>query len=279
MFTIIIPTYKRNNLLRRCLNQLKPDVQTLNSNLYEIIISDDSPEHNAKNLINQYYPTMKWIAGPGKGPAANRNNAVKYAKNDYLVFFDDDCIPNTNILSNYKIAINTFKDINIFEGSIYVDRLRNSLAEEAPVNLKGGYLWSCNFVIRKSIFNQINGFDEKFQNGMEDVDFYTRIKLAKLQVKFIANCSVNHPWRIRNLKNKNHWKNASTFKKSMIQYLEKHPYEKKRLNIKYFLHSCYNICFIEIMQNWKQHKGKGIKISFIRIMENISIIPYLIIKR
>ena len=40
--SVIIPTCNRNDLLRKCLNNLIPDFQSIDSSKYEIIVTDDS---------------------------------------------------------------------------------------------------------------------------------------------------------------------------------------------------------------------------------------------
>ncbi|MFM6224388.1 MAG: glycosyltransferase family 2 protein, partial [Dolichospermum sp.] len=73
-FSVIIPTYHRNDLLAKCLDCLAPGMQTLPADQYEVIVSDDGYQSTAQEMIEQNYPWVKWVAGPGKGPAANRNN-------------------------------------------------------------------------------------------------------------------------------------------------------------------------------------------------------------
>ncbi|MFX9093340.1 glycosyltransferase, partial [Acinetobacter baumannii] len=94
---------------------------------------------------------------------ANRNNGAKYAKGVWLVFFDDDVEPNKNIISAYKNALEVNTFTLVLEGSTKADRKKKRLDEECPINLSGGCLWSCNFVINRVFFLSIlKGFDERF---------------------------------------------------------------------------------------------------------------------
>src|SRR5665213_3286620 len=102
-FSVIIPTCNRNDLLRKCLDLLAPSNQTIDN--YEIIVTDDSKDGIAKDLIKQDYPWVCWVEGPKRGPAANRNNGAKTANGDWLVFIDDDCLPDKNVLNCYKNGI------------------------------------------------------------------------------------------------------------------------------------------------------------------------------
>ena len=66
----------------------------------------------------------------------------------------------------------------------------------APVNLNGGYLWSCNFLIERRVFFQIGGFDENFKfPHLEDVDFLDRLRKAGYLPVFSPQAFVDHPPR------------------------------------------------------------------------------------
>ncbi|MFM6509421.1 MAG: glycosyltransferase family 2 protein, partial [Dolichospermum sp.] len=137
---------------------------------------DDGYQSTAQEMIEQNYPWVKWVAGPGKGPAANRNNGAKYATGEWLAFTDDDCLPDPQWLASYGEAIANNKSYLVFEGRTYVDRPRKNLAETSPINESGGYLWSCNFSIQKQLFESLGGFDERFPYAaMEDVDLRLRL--------------------------------------------------------------------------------------------------------
>ena len=179
IFSVIIPTYHRNDLLAKCLDCLAPGVQTLGSEQYEVIVTDDGSNTTAEQMIRAEYPWVQWIPGPRKGPAANRNNGAKYAQGEWLVFTDDDCLPDPQWLAAYAEAIAANPSCLVFEGRVYVDRPRQTLAEKSPVNETGGYLWSCNFTIQNQTFRSLGGFEERFPYAaMEDVDFRFRLTKA-----------------------------------------------------------------------------------------------------
>lgn len=193
--SIIIPTCNRNDLLANCLDRIDSQRRTLMDENIEVIVSDDSKSHASKGLIESRYNWVRWIAGPQRGPAANRNNAVKASKGQWLVFTDDDCLPENSWLSSYKDAITANPLIQIFEGKTIADREKQRFDEESPINENGSNLWSCNFAIRTSLFKNLGGFDESFPfAAMEDVDFHIRVR-EKAEIKFIKEALIVHPWR------------------------------------------------------------------------------------
>ena len=255
--SIIIPTCNRIDLLSICLNTLQSGNQTFSSNFYEVIVTDDSSNEETKNFVTSNYPWVQFCVGPRKGPAANRNNGAKYANYNWLVFFDDDCIPDSNILEAYNKAIDTYPNICVFEGKIYANRAKERLDEESPTNLTGGYLWSCNFAIKKELFVALNGFDEDYVfAAMEDVDLHYRIKERGEKVHFLSAAAVCHPWRI--VKGWNLYKRKRL---ALLLYLAKHSEEKNRINKKYYLHGLYAYLFLQFPKEAIRFKFKGFRNS------------------
>lgn len=192
--TIIIPTYNRETELEQCISNFYHSI--LHHNYVEVIVSNDFKNKEIDKSIQLKFPKVIFINGPQKGPAANRNHAAKFAKGDWLIFLDDDCIPQKNWLTNYKTEI-TKNSALIFEGKTIAEREKKRYDEVSPINLVGGKLWSCNFAIQKKLFFMLNGFDENYPfSTMEDIDFKERAKLES-NFHFINDSIVVHPWRKR----------------------------------------------------------------------------------
>ncbi len=203
MISVIIPTYNRINLLTECLGCLSPDNQQLDLSLYEVIVTDDGNDIKIKDIIAEKFPWVKWVEGPKKGPAANRNNGAKFAKSDWLLFTDDDCLPDKNWINEYISQIKFGKTL-VYEGFTTTDRPKMRFDEQAPINTTGGLFWSCNIAINKSVFFEFDGFDENFPfAAMEDIDFRVRLT-KKYKIIFLTEAVVIHPWRrvkpFRNIK-------------------------------------------------------------------------------
>jgi len=199
MFSIVIPTYKRNNSLCECLNCLihytQPSFQDQINAYVEVVISDDAHDPELEALLQQSYPWCSYLRGPAKGPAGNRNHAAHHAKGDWLVFTDDDCLPQEGWIEAYA---RHSSHLDIMEGRTSATGTRYQIDDECPINEIGGYLWSCNFAIRRGIFLEMGGFDERFPSpAIEDVEFNVRIGKKGLRRSFVPTALVLHPWRRR----------------------------------------------------------------------------------
>jgi GT2 family glycosyltransferase len=198
LISVIIPTRHRNDLLSLCLERLSPGAQTLPAEQYEVIVTDDGAQTTAQQLIAQKFPWARWVAGPRRGPAANRNNGARHARGEFIAFTDDDCLPSGQWLSSLASAI--CDDIDVYEGKTTCGEGIKTPIDEAPLNLSGGHLWSCNLMARATTFTRVGGFDEDFPNAWcEDVEFFTRIQREHVRWQFVPEAVIDHPVRRRAL--------------------------------------------------------------------------------
>ncbi|MGH7193150.1 MAG: glycosyltransferase family 2 protein, partial [Candidatus Saccharimonadales bacterium] len=194
LISVVIPTCDRPHALSQCLRSLSSDVQTFNGGQYEIIVSDDGTSSFPEELLSAY-PALKYRRGARMGPAANRNQGARAACGRYLAFIDDDCTAAPQWLSAFAQASSEGGE-PVFEGRTTTDYPLKDAFAHAPINETGGYLWSCNFMIERELFNKLGGFDPQFPYPfLEDVDFRTRLLAAGYAFRFVENAVVVHPQR------------------------------------------------------------------------------------
>jgi glycosyltransferase involved in cell wall biosynthesis len=192
--SVVIPTRNRAELLARCLDRLAPGAQSIAPDRYEVIVSDDGDGHGTRDLIGARYPWARWVIGPRRGPAANRNAGARLSRAPYLVFADDDCIPDDDWLAGFLPAIERGCDLS--PGRIVSREHWHSPLEHAPLNETGDAVWSCNMLVRREFFVRLGGFDERFPHAhMEDLDFQTRARSLAPIEQFSIDAVVDHPPR------------------------------------------------------------------------------------
>ena len=84
--SIIVPTYKRPDLLTRTLNS----IAAATTCKYEVIVIDDCPEGSGFAAARSYNAKYYCKAGSNRGLSASRNIGIGLAKGRYLSFIDDD---------------------------------------------------------------------------------------------------------------------------------------------------------------------------------------------
>jgi len=182
-FSVVIPTCHRPDLLVRCLRGLAADEA-------EITVSDDSSDEVTRDLISRQFPHVRWLAGPRRGPAANRNCGARIASGEWVAFVDDDCEPQPGWIAGLTQATG---DADVVEGRVVAPGATDSPFEEHVENLSGGVFWSCNLAVRREAFERLGGFDEDFlEAGGEDMEFAWRVARAGLRVQFAADALVYH---------------------------------------------------------------------------------------
>src|SRR5207247_5933459 len=132
LFSVVIPTCERNDLVARCLERLAPGAQRFSADRYEVIVTDDGGGTTAERMIAERYPWAKWVAGPRRGPAANRNHGGRLARGNWLAFTDDDCLPSPQWLAAFADVIGSGS--SIYEGQTTCTAGCHSPLEHAPMN-------------------------------------------------------------------------------------------------------------------------------------------------
>lgn len=143
-------------------------------------------------------------------PASARNQGAREAQGDILIFLDADCIPSSDWL---KKIIFQFKDSNVhilgggvqFTHENYwtlsdnISMFYEYLSVAPPGSRK--QLPSLNLAMRKSVFDTVGGFDERYPKPSgEDADLTIRIKELGHTLWFFPGLSVTHAPPRNNLK-------------------------------------------------------------------------------
>ena len=257
--SVVIPTYERPDDLERCLHSLNPKRQTIEEE-FEVLVTDDSSGMESKSLVENRFPFASWDQGKKNGPAGNRNAGVARAKGEWIVFLDDDCFAMPEYLEAYSNAISQYPETQVFEGRIFPDRPRITWAEGCPSNEKGGMLWTSNLCIRKDLFTEMNGLDERFRVAFEDVDLAYRLKQRGMESRFIAEASVCHPWRTLRKGRKN-WKEKGYEWESLMLFLQKHPdAEEEYGNPRTYLRHAFRMVTKDLFTCLFFLKGRGIDV-------------------
>ena len=195
-FSVIILTYHRNRQLSQCLDCLVSKNQEIVEHRYEIIVSDDGYESTAAEMIKRDYPHVKWVKGPRQGIAANRNNGAKYAKGEWIVFTDDDCLPQRGWLREIEKYIAEHEYVSVIEGRITEPvSAKETAFTQIFSNDKGGNYFTGNLAFKTAFFKALDGYDEDFKKQCEDMEMGFRIQKSNCLTGFCHTAIVIHPER------------------------------------------------------------------------------------
>lgn len=176
-----------------------------------------APERNAEiiNSINKLdydKNRIEIIVERGRNPSENRNNGVKKAKNEVLVFLDDDAVIDSDYLNNIEKFLEKNKDIDIVGGPQLTPKDEKGFAKISGYALSSKFgswkisdryckngellnadetcITSANLVCKKKVFNKIE-FDLNLFPG-EDPKFISDAKKNGFKIAYSPEIIVYH---------------------------------------------------------------------------------------
>lgn len=212
--SIVIITNKiRPEKLSRLFDSLKPSLVDDDKEILLLCESGESEEINSARPSPSFSVPVKYIPLPEKqGISFNRNQGIKYAGGDIIVFIDDDCwahpawlkelvaplqdekvmavtsgtkIPPSNLLGDCISALGFPGG-----GSLGFEKVWKVSAEGFTNHLAVG-----NCAIKKELFSKLGGFDEQMKYGAEDAEFSYRLEKAGIPIKYVPGAFAYHEAR------------------------------------------------------------------------------------
>ncbi len=186
-YSIIIPTLNEEKLLPQLLEQLTGGI-TLSKSDYEIIISDGGSKDETEQIAKRFECIFIKHESPVKeNISAGRNKGGMKAQGKWLIFLNADVrldnVQNFFAFLEEKVYSSSLfavgGHVKIFpEEEIFSDRLFHGFYYYYFHLLNflgmGNGRGECQ-IVRKDIFLQLGGYDEKLAAG-EDFDLFKRIK-------------------------------------------------------------------------------------------------------
>jgi len=200
LISVNITTYNRALLLPRCIESiLKQTYKNI-----EINIADDCSTDNTEEIVKTYIKEDSRINyfkhKVNKGNAYARNTALSNTNGYYVAFMDDDdeWIDERKLEKQYEIFEKADNTLGIICSNprIYTspdkfkDKIIHKPKDIKEAILKGNSLiYNSTCFTKKSIMNQIGGFDENIPKGIDSDFFRTCIVKYDYDVYFMQETS------------------------------------------------------------------------------------------
>jgi GT2 family glycosyltransferase len=262
--SIILVNYNTANLLIKCIDSIYRFTESLE---FEIIVVDNKSTDDSVQVVKTNYPQVLCISsnenlGFGKG----NNLGVKYARGEFLFLLNSDTLLMENSIAilhdfftkkekelylgvigcklvdeqmqiansggGFPLVINDLKEYYY----VLVEKLfnhtfppRDSYNFDAPF-LEIDYVIGADMFLRKSVYDEVGGFDEKYFMYYEESDM--QIAIRKLGLK----CYINTRTKILHLEGgSTNRRKFSSFKRIILQR-SRNYYFKKNDNKHYNLY-------------------------------------------
>jgi len=239
--SVIIPTYNRSNILRKCLEALA--LQTFPSDRFEVIVSDDGSEDDTRGISESFagkdlaHLCYRWQ--PNRGASAARNQAILAAKGKVLLIINDDTIATRTLLEEHlrthqryleenfavlgRVTISEDVPFSIF-AKVHLDASFNLLNGKTELNWRAFY--TCNISVKKSLLLNFGLFEEKIQVLHEDLELGERLSHHGLKIIYEPRALAYHH---HYLEEKDYLNAAKREAESLTIWYQKAPYLKKEL--------------------------------------------------
>lgn len=214
-FSIIIPAHNNLSFTRSCINSILKSDSSIN---YEIIVINNASTDRTEEYLNSLDDKVIAINNDNNETFSKVNNeGAKIAKGKYLVFMNNDVEIFANALNNLKIAFENdsnigiqgakllYPDESIQHAGVVYGKIKPNLNAHFHLHLlhnrnadyvnkfrdfqmvTGAFL-----TIRKEVFNQIEGFDENYIFGHEDLDISLKVKHSGFRVVYNPEVEAFH---------------------------------------------------------------------------------------
>lgn len=198
LISVVVPTYRRHDLLTRCLKAL--DEQELDPTHYEVIVCDDTAQESTQKLVadiaGQAACSIRYQPVQGRhGPAAARNAGWRVANSASIAFTDDDCIPQPGWLTGGLAALASGADAAWGTLDMPLPPLPTDYERDAA-GLARAVFVTANCFCQRQALEAVGGFDERFTAAWrEDSDLYFSLLEHGFCVRRAADAVVVHPVR------------------------------------------------------------------------------------
>lgn len=194
--SVIIPAHNAGRRLHDVVEGLRR--QTIGREWFEVIVADDGSHDQSINELEKLIPWLSVSRANRSNSYAARNRAAALASAKYFAFCDADCIPEPDWLDR---GIRALADADIAAGEVRyeVGRSKNvwtllslDILFDQREAVRRGRALGGNLFVRRSIFDQLGGFDESLPSG-GDGDFVARATSAGASLVFVPEALVHHP--------------------------------------------------------------------------------------
>ncbi|MDK9698963.1 MAG: glycosyltransferase [bacterium] len=213
VISIVIATYNRADLVKQCLDRLfalAPDEPP-----FELIVVDNASTDGTVELLETYpQPFVLLRNTENRNFAGANNQGAAVALGKYLVMLNSDTMPEAGWLREMLRVIEAHPDCGIvgckllyphnrtiqhagvafYRGGhpfhIYHDFAEN--AEQVSYEREFKAVTAACWMVPRELYLDLGGFDERFRNGFEDVDFCRKVTETGKRILYTPRATVLH---------------------------------------------------------------------------------------
>jgi glycosyltransferase involved in cell wall biosynthesis len=244
LVSVIIPTYKRPDVLERAIDSV---LNQTYERIEVIVVDDNAPYTSSRvetELVMGKYKgngKVKYIQHPeNRNGSAARNTGISQANGKYIAFLDDD---DEFLERKLELQVLRLEELGESWGVCYTHfvRKKNGLLLDRGIEqreglltaeiLKGSFYISAgsNLLVRKDLVETIGGFNESFPRR-QDLEFLVRLsqltQIACVPIICLVVHKDNSTSVIRTAESYLH--NTHVYLESFSEYIDNLPVEQRK---------------------------------------------------
>ncbi|MEB3352757.1 MAG: glycosyltransferase [Cyanobacteriota bacterium] len=214
MLSIVIPTYRREQVLIDTIESLQPLRENLDCPT-ELLVIDQTEQHNPATEVAlrcwSQAGVIRWLHLPRPHLTKAMNTGLKEALGDIVLYLDDDIIPDLNLLSGHLNVHGLYPEALAVVGQVlqpgqFPRRCRRAFSQSCfwrdldfPFNSVDA-CWienviACNLSLKRFPCIEKGGFDECFPPPVAsrfETEFAKRLVRLGGKIRFEPSASIRH---------------------------------------------------------------------------------------
>lgn len=203
LVSIIIVSYNGLQYLKDCLRTIShvsyPEL--------EVIVVDNNSSDSSVEFIKNQYPNFKIVQlDKNYGFARANNMGTQHALGKYFLFLNNDTLVTPNFVLELVQVMEGDPQIGICQSLLlkpneevdssgdFIDSLGVSYSSKEKINSARNILSAkgASMLMKKEVFEKLDGFDEEFFVSFEDVDLGWRTWIINYRVVVVPSSVVHH---------------------------------------------------------------------------------------
>jgi glycosyltransferase involved in cell wall biosynthesis len=215
--SIIVCTFNRSHAITKCLDSIAASLAAAAPVEGEIVVIDNASTDDTSAIVKKWaencaFPVQA-LYEPKQGVSAARNNGIRAARGELLVFTDDDCHLSKNhvmdalrydaadivpVLRGGRVELGDKTDLRVTILDAPEPRRWQRLESGKYKPIGSGFILGCNMTMRRALAERIGFFDERIGPGTaiisagEDTDYIFRAYNANVIIEYVPDMTVFH---------------------------------------------------------------------------------------
>jgi len=197
--SLVIPGRDAEATLGPCLSAACAILEDPDSRLGEVVFVDDGSRDATAEIASEF--PVRLLSTGGRGAGAARNAGIRAASSPLVWFVDSDCVAEPDALrrllphmTDHGVGGVSGSYGIMNPGSLLASIIHEEIAaRHARMAAMGevDFLATFNVLYRKSVLDELGGFDERFRKG-QDAELSFRVARAGFRLRFEVDSRVRH---------------------------------------------------------------------------------------